>query len=315
MLIGIIVQVNDLNPPVVESAPLVERHGFDSLWIGEHTHMPVATRHPDRRRYIDGRYQRRGWTEGGVPDFYRRFMDPYIALTAAAAVTRTLRLGTCIALPAEHNPIILAKEIATLDFISGGRLELGFGYGWNRLEARNNGLPFEQRRAVLREKVLAMEAIWENDVASFDGELVSFDDLWSWPKPVQSPRPPIRLGSASTDQTFADIVEFCDGWVPVDGHVGDGLVPAIAQLRRRADAVGRDPDSLTVDLVHTPTRMVRGCTVDEFVDDLPSVRALESYRQAGVHRLLLSPPADTLDVLGEGLERIVDRFSSDLVPG
>jgi hypothetical protein len=158
-----------------------------------------------------------------------------------------------------------------------------------------------------------MEAIWANDVASFHGEYVQFDDLWSWPKPVQSPRPPIRLGGANSDRTFGYIVEFCDGWVPVDDHVGDNFVPAIAELRHRAEDAGRDPDSLTVDLVHTPTKMVQGCTVDEFVEGLPPPATLEAYRAAGVHRLLVSPPGDSLEVLGEGLEKLAGHFAGDLV--
>jgi probable F420-dependent oxidoreductase len=299
--IGIVVQFNDLTPSVLDVAPALEARGVESLWMGEHTHLPVDTTH----RYTKGKYRERKWgEEGAVPDFYRRMADPYTTLAAAAAVTTRLRLGTCIALPAEYNPIILAKQIATLDRISGGRLELDLGYGWNPLETENNGVNYDDRREVLRENLLAMEALWDQETASFDGEFVKFTESWSWPKPVQRPRPPIRLGAAPSERTFRHIVEFCDGWSPVRDHVGDALPSAMADLRHQWEDAGRDPAKLTIDLVQPPSTMEAGAAIDEFVRRLPGPELLESYRELGLNRVLIPTPGDTLEMLTDALDQM-----------
>src|SRR3954447_141938 len=195
MDIGIVTQLTDRSPSIVDVARAVEERGFESLWLGEHTHCPVDTVH----RYTSGKYAAGAKTRGGyVPEFYKRMPDPYILLAAAAAATSTLRLGTSVGLPAEHNPLEMAKEVASLDLISGGRFEFGVGYGWSELEASNNGIPFNRRRDVMREKLLAMKALWAQETASFAGEYVNFTESWSWPKPVQRPNPPILLGAKLT---------------------------------------------------------------------------------------------------------------------
>ena len=291
MKIGIIVQFNDLTPSVLDVAPMVEAMGFESLWVGEHTHLPVDTVHMYRER----RSRETGSADdAGVPDFYRRMADPYTTLAAAAACTTTIRLGTCIALPAEYNPLILAKEIATLDQISRGRFELGIGFGWNRPELENNGIDFGRRRQVLREKILAMQALWTNPSAGFEGEFVSFSDSWSLPKPAQRPHPPIRIGAAPSEQTLRFIVEFCDGWLPVVSHSGDVLPKAIEDLRSRWVQAGRDLAALTIDLVVVPSDMRAGHTVDEFRASWPTPKMVERYRSLGLHRLLVACPGESL---------------------
>ena len=153
-----------------------------------------------------------------LPEEYRRTLDPFVALTAAAAVTSRLRLGTGICLVAQHDPIVLAKTTASLDLVSGGRLTLGIGVGWNEEEMADHGVDPARRRAVAREKVLAMRRLWTEDEASYHGEFVRFDPCWSWPKPVQSPHPPVVMGGAGGPVTFRHVVEYCDGWMPIHGR-------------------------------------------------------------------------------------------------
>ena len=164
-------------------AKAMEDRGFESLWVTEHTHIPTSRRTP--------------WPGGpNLPDEYRRTLDPYVALSAAAAVTSTLRLGTGISLVAQHHPINLAKAVASVDLLSNGRLDLGIGVGWNEDEMEHHAVPPSRRRAVTREHVLAMKELWTKEAASFDGEFVQFSPSWSWPKPVQSPHPPVIMGGA-----------------------------------------------------------------------------------------------------------------------
>ena len=142
-------------------------------------------------------------------------MDAFVALGAVAATTTQLRLGTGITLVAQRDPIWLAKEVATLDHLSGGRVVFGVGYGWNKEEMASHGVAYKQRRALLREKVLMMKALWTEDVASFEGKLLRLEPSWAWPKPVQKPHPPIIMGGAAGPKTIAHMVEFCDGWMPL----------------------------------------------------------------------------------------------------
>ncbi len=189
----------------VQLATEAERRGFASLWFPEHTHIPVGRRTP--------------WPGGGdLPQEYSHTLDPFVALGAAAAVTERLHLGTGICLVAQHDPIVLAKEVATLDLISGGRFLFGIGVGWNEDEMEHHGVDPSRRRAVVREKVLAMKALWTQDEASFDGEFVKFEPSWSWPKPVQQPHPPILMGGAGGPVTYRHIIEYCDGWMPISGR-------------------------------------------------------------------------------------------------
>lgn len=218
----------------VETARAAEDTGFESLWFPEHSHIPTSRRTP--------------W--GGVkgaaplPEWYWRSLDVFVALGAAASVTSNLRLGTGITLVAQRDPIWLAKEVATLDFISGGRVLFGVGYGWNKEEMASHGVEYKDRRALLREKILLMKELWTKDVASFDGELLHLEPSWAWPKPVQKPHPPIVMGGAAGPKTIADMVEFCDGWMPlVTRHDLEGKLD---EVRSALVAGGRDPRSFTI---------------------------------------------------------------------
>jgi probable F420-dependent oxidoreductase len=161
----------------------------------------------------------------------------------AAATTELIGLGTGIMLVAQHDPIVLAKQLATLDHLSGGRVTLGVGVGWNRSEAEDHGVDFDQRWAVLREHLAAMEAIWSTEQSEFHGSFVDFDPTWSWPKPVQQPRVRVLIGGGARESVFEAIVSFADGWLPIGGG---GLTEALPRLRDQAERAGRDPASLSV---------------------------------------------------------------------
>lgn len=201
-------------------ARALEERGFESLWIPEHTHIPAS-----RKSVFPGR--------GELPKEYWHTYDPFLALTAAAAATKTLKLGTGICLVVERDPITTAKEVATLDRLSDGRVIFGIGGGWNAEEMEHHGTAFKTRFAVLRERMLAMKKIWTEDEPSFRGDYVNFDKIWSWPKPIQKPHPPILMGGDGA-RTFDRVVEFCDGWLPLlQGKVKDTIAPKIQTLRAR----------------------------------------------------------------------------------
>jgi len=184
-----------------ELARAAEQNGFESLFFPEHTHIPASRISP--------------WPGGAeLPREYWHTHDPFVGLAAAAAVTSDLKVGTGIALVTERDPILMAKQVATLDHISDGRLILGVGAGWNAEEMENHGTPFAARWKVLRERILAMKAIWSDEEAEFHGDYVDFDTVWSYPKPKQAGGPPILLGAASK-YMYKRIAEYCDGWFPI----------------------------------------------------------------------------------------------------
>jgi len=181
--------------------------------------------------------------EGVRVDDYKRCLDPLVGLATSAAVTSRIGLGTGILLAAQHDPILLAKQVATLDHLSGGRVSLGVGFGWNRAEAEDHGVNFARRHDVVDEHLGAMEAIWSSERAEFHGEFVDFDPTWSWPKPVQQPRVRTLVGGGATDAVFAAVAERADGWIPIGGR---GLADALPRLRARVEKAGRDPHALSV---------------------------------------------------------------------
>ncbi|MEV5827548.1 LLM class F420-dependent oxidoreductase [Spirillospora sp. NPDC052242] len=198
----------------------LEEREFGSLFLAEHTHIPVKRESP--------------WPGGAeLPRMYYRTLDPFVVLSAVASVTDRLRLGTGIALVVQRDPIILAKEVASLDLVSGGRAVLGVGAGWNREEMRNHGTEPKTRMRLLRERVLAVKELWTSEEAEFHGEFVDFDPVFSYPKPVQDPHPPVLIGGAGPT-TFDRVVEFGDGWMPIYGRGTDAFAAQIAELRERA---------------------------------------------------------------------------------
>jgi len=273
---GVVMFPTDQAIQPVELAKEVEARGFESLWFPEHSHIPVSRRTP--------------W--GGVkdasplPEYYARTLDQFVALSVAAGATTTLKLGTGITLVAQRDPIWLAKQVASLDTVSNGRVLFGIGYGWNKEEMADHGVAYLERRAILRENILAMKELWTKDIASFDGEHVRFEPSWAWPKPVQKPHPPIILGGAAGPRTFGDAVEFCDGWMPIAGR--HDLFSKIDALQKAAAAAGRDPIELSVS------------------GPKPDFETIERYANAGISRVVLSiPPRSADDVLPR-----LDRYAA-----
>ena len=250
-----------------ELARAAEERGFESFWVGEHTHIPAARQTP----YPGG---------GELPKPYYHMADPFVSLMAAAAATRTIKLGTGICLVVEHDPLVLAKSVATLDWLSNGRVLFGIGGGWNREEMEHHGTPFGRRWRVLRERVLAMKALWTEEEASFHGEFVDFDRAISFPKPVQKPHPPILFGGA-TAQGRARVVDYCDGWIPIDVLLDD-LPAAIADLHARAEAAGRRPRDLSISV---------------FAFQTPDLDALARMEEMGVERVTMVAPRRLADAL------------------
>jgi probable F420-dependent oxidoreductase len=262
--IGITMFATDRSVDPVTLAREAEARGFRSLYFPEHTHIPAIRATPPPTG------------EAELAEEYRRTLDPFVALGAAAAVTSKLRLGTGICLVAQRDPIVLAKEVATLDWLSNGRAVFGIGFGWNREEMASHGVRYVERREVVREKMLAMMGMWRHDVASYDGKHVRFDASWSFPKPVQKPHPPVLLGGAPGPKLFAHIAEYCDGWLPIGGA---GIARALPALRAALEAEGRNPAKL---------RVVPFGTV-------PSGGKLEYYASLGIREVVLRLPSAPRD--------------------
>jgi len=260
MKVGVTIHATDRAMSPVPLAREAEERGFHSLYVPEHTHIPTSRRTPAPT----------GDAELG--DEYRRCLDPYVALAAASAGTSRILLGTGIALVAQHDPIALAKQIATLDLLSGGRLVLGIGYGWNHEEMENHGIDVKRRRALVRETMLAMQELWSKDEAEFHGEFVDFERSWMWPKPIQQPRPRVLIGGAPGSRLFAHVAEYADGWLPIGGA---GLASALGDLRRAWEDAGRtwaDAHVVPMGVFPDPGKLAhyRDVGVTEVVLRLPS---------------------------------------------
>jgi len=255
-----------------ELARAAEERGYESLWFPEHTHIPTSRRSP--------------WPGGpDLPKEYWHTHDLFVALATAAAVTTRLRVGSGICLLIERDPITTAKEVATLDVLSRGRFLFGIGGGWNAEEMEDHGTEFRTRWKLLRERVAAMKRIWTEDEASFEGELVRFPPLWSWPKPVQKPHPPILLGGHGP-RAVRRVVDYCDGWLPI-GMRADDLAAGLEDLRRIAREKGRDPASISVS--------VYGARMD--------ADALARLRELGVERAIFALPSADADAVLRLLDR------------
>ena len=245
-------------------AKMLEERGFESMWVPEHTHIPAN--------------RQSAWPGGGeLPKDYWHTYDPFVALTAAAAVTKTIKLGTGICLMIERAPITNAKEIASLDLISNGRFIFGIGGGWNSEEMEDHGTDFRTRWRLLRENILAMKQIWTADEAEFHGEYVNFDKMWAYPKPLQKPHPPILMGGDGPT-TFDRVVEYCDGWMPIGSRNSGGpsLSEKIVLLKRQASEAGRDPESL--DITSFGVR--------------PDPELVTRLEESGVNRIIFTLPSE-----------------------
>jgi probable F420-dependent oxidoreductase len=250
-----------------ELARAAEARGFESLWVPEHTHIPTSRRTP----YPGG---------AELPKEYSHTLDPFVALSAAAAVTTRLKIGTAICLVVERDPIVLAKEVASLDLLSGGRFMFGVGVGWNAEEMENHGTNFKTRRTLMKERIEAMKAMWTQEEPQYHGRFVNFDPIWSYPKPVQKPHPPILMGGQGV-KALRGVVEYCDGWMPIPARI-ENLGAQVAALRRQAQEAGRDPTSISITIFWGQANKA----------------AVQKYEEAGAERVIfLLPPAPRDTVL------------------
>ena len=273
MRYGVTIFATDQTWRADEVAVEAEARGFASLYIPEHTHIPISRTTPPPTG------------EAELAEGYKRTLDPFIALAAAGARTERIRLGTGIALIGQREPIVTAKAIATLDYLTGGRVDLGIGFGWNIDEMENHGIDPRRRRELVREHVLALRALWTDDVAEFHGDFVDVAPSWSWPKPVQAGGPPVLLGSAPAPRALAAVAEYCDGWMPIGGA---GIREAIPALAAACEAVDRDPATVTIVPFGT----------------LYEPGKLEYYESIGVHEVVLRVPAGGRDVVLPELDRL-----------
>jgi probable F420-dependent oxidoreductase len=269
MRYGVQFRVTAESADVRQVARALEERGFDALYVPEHTHIPLSVRSlfPDDP----------GWLEA-----CKRMFDPFVTLATAGAVTERLRLGTGVCLLAQHDPIVLAKTVATLDVLTGGRVLLGIGAGWDEPELRNHGVEPASRWRVMREKALALKAIWSSDEAEFHGDFVDFDPIWLWPKPLQQPHPPLVIGGEGP-RVLERVLDYGDEWMPNDHPEVEARVD---ELRRRAAVLGRDPVPVTV--YATP----------------PERERVEQLRVAGVARCVFNVRARTLAEATEELDRL-----------
>ncbi len=258
----------------------VEAHGFESLFFPEHTHIPTSRKSP--------------WPGGPeLPREYSHTLDLFVALTAAAAATQRLLVGSGICLVIERDPIVLANEVASLDLVSGGRALLGIGGGWNLEEMENHGTDPKRRWRRMRETIEAMKAIWADDEAEYHGELIDFDPIWQWPKPVQNPHPPVIIGGDGPN-TLKRVVRYGDGWMPIDGRGDTDLGERVSELNELAAGAGRRP--IPVSLF--------GVAADP--------ERIEAHAKAGVERILFSlPPAPAPEILPklEARARVAEQFA------
>jgi probable F420-dependent oxidoreductase len=275
---GLVLFSSDRGITPAQLAVAAEERGFDTLYVPEHTHIPV-------RR--DAAHPTGGAT---LPDDrYTRTLDPWISLATAAAVTSRIRLSTAVALPVESDPITLAKQIATLDHLSGGRVTIGAGFGWNTDELEDHHVPPGRRRTVLREYVEAMRALWTQDEAAYDGEFVSFGPSWAYPKPVQS-HVPLVIGAGGGPQTFEWIARTADGWMTTPVETGIGA--KADALRAAWAAAGRDGDP----------------EIHVLIASRPTAEQLDEWAAAGATDLIWGVPDRSADEVVAYLDRLAGRI-------
>ena len=274
MKFGLAIFATDYAPEPGEIARMAEDRGFESLVFPEHTHIPVSRETP----YPAG---------GELPKQYSHTYDPFISCLAAAAATERLRVGTGLCLAIERDPIVTAKEVASVDRLSGGRFLFGVGAGWNLEEMRNHGTDPAKRFGVLRERVEAMKAIWTEEQPEYHGKYVDFDPIWSWPKPVQEPHPPILLGG--NGRTVAErVLAYADEWYPNRWGDDDKFLARVEKMRRRArDEAGRE---IGVTVALAPL----------------DPAGIERFEGAGVHRTIWYLPSAGRD----DVEKALDQYAA-----
>ncbi len=273
MQYGLVIFPTIYTPTPAELAVAAELRGFESLWFPEHTHIPAGRESP--------------WPGGAeLPQEYYDTYDLFVALTSAASATMRIKIGSGICLLVERDPITTAKEIASLDQLSGGRFLFGIGGGWNAEEMCNHGTDFKTRWKLLRERVEAMKEIWAHEQAEYHGEFVDFDPVFSNPKPVQKPHPPVIVGGAAP-WALKRAVRYGEGWIPIG--VRDQIIERIPELRRLEQEAGREPGSVEVTVFYA----------------LPDADLIKRYRDAGVKRCIFGLPA----MAAQQVMPMMDRFA------
>jgi probable F420-dependent oxidoreductase len=269
---GLAIFATDYSVDPATFARIAEERGFESVFFPEHTHIPVSRDTP----YPSG---------GELPQQYWRTHDLFVALAAAAAATERVKIGSGICLVVERDPIITAKEVASVDQLSGGRFIFGIGAGWNREEMQNHGTDPSKRFRIMRERVAAMKTIWTEDEPEYHGEFVDFDAIWQWPKPLQSPHPPVMIGGMG-ERVVERVLEYGDGWFPQPGRAPDEetFIERLRELTRH----GRDDLSMSA------------------FGAKPDPAAIERYEEAGVSRTVFWIPSEKRDEV----ERHLDKLES-----
>jgi probable F420-dependent oxidoreductase len=280
MRYGVALFTSDRGIAPAAAAAAVEERGFDAFFVPEHTHIPIkrTAAHP-----MTG--------DATLPDErYKRTLDPWVSLGAASAVTSRVSLGTAVALPVEHDPITLAKSVATLDHLTGGRLVLGVGFAWNTDELEDHGVPPARRRTMLREYLEAMQVLWSEEEAAYEGEFVRFGPSWAWPKTVQQPRPPILVGASGTEKTFDWIVRSADGWIttPREREIDD----QVALLKSKWSDAGREGEPRIIAL-----------------DGKPDPDRLAHWESIGVAEVVYGTPDRSPDEVLGYLDRLAAKLS------
>jgi probable F420-dependent oxidoreductase len=277
---GALMFFTDYAISAVELAKALEERGFESVWAPEHSHIPTSRKSP----FPGG---------GELPKRYYDAMDPFVSLTAAAVATTKLKVGTGVCLVQQRDPIQTAKLVATIDQVSNGRFLFGVGGGWNADEMENHGTEFKTRFKLMRERIEAMKEIWTKEKAEYHGDMVNFDEMMAWPKPVQKPYPPIIVGGAFP-QAARRAIRYGDGWCPIGGRPGSDPLEALPQFRQLARDAGRDPQSLPITLFNP-------------IEDADQ---LARYRDMGVGRvviMLLSEPRDRILPILDRWARLIGR--------
>ena len=284
---GLTMFATDYSVPIDILAGTAEKLGFESLFVPEHTHIPASRLSP--------------WPGGAdLPRDYWHTLDPFVSLALAASATKSLKIGTGISLITERDPILMAKQVATLDFVSGGRLILGVGAGWNQEEMENHGVAFSTRWRILRERILAMREIWTQDEAEYHGEFVDFDKIWAFPKPIQAGGPKILIG-ASSEYVFQRIADYGDGWMPI-----------FQDAKRRSASGGTDYSQGIEDTKAAWRRAEREGEPDFSIFGVAHERkAVEELISIGFNRIIFGLPsanADTVLPMVEKLATIAHEF-------
>lgn len=275
---GLVLFTSDRGITPAEAATLADHHGFTTFYVPEHTHIPVKREaaHP-------------GTGDGTLPDDrYLRTLDPWVSLATAAAVTSRVRLATAVALPVEHDPISLAKTIASLDHLSGGRVSVGVGFGWNTDEMADHNVPPGRRRTMLREYIEAMRALWTDEEAAYDGEFVRFGPSWAWPKPAQA-HVPVLLGAAGTEKNLRWITRNADGWITTPRDLD--IDAPVRQLQEMWGEAGRGgaPRIVALDVKPVPEK-------------------LEHWQQIGVTEVLFGLPDRSPGEVAAYVERLAGKL-------